>query len=120
VRRTLFLKEKYSNFFLSTDFGANENTFVIPFNSTVEISFIGGAGHAFHLQYVSQTSELLFTYPPSSGHAFDVIQSASGGPANFVNPPRRDVVASGGTTTQPVRIRFRTDNPGSLSIASFS
>jgi len=48
----------------------------------------------------------------NSGHTFDVIQSASGGPPNYVNPPRRDVVTSGGTVDNPVRIRFRTDNPG--------
>jgi hypothetical protein len=29
------------------------------------------------------------------GHAFDVVQSIQG-PANFVNPPRRDVVGVGG------------------------
>ncbi|KIJ45892.1 multicopper oxidase [Sphaerobolus stellatus SS14] len=80
----------------ASNFGTNENTFVLPYNATVEVSFIGGAGHAFHLH----------------GHAFDVIQSASGGGPNYVNPPRRDVVASGGTVANPVRIRFRTDNPG--------
>jgi iron transport multicopper oxidase len=48
----------------------------------------------------------------TSGHAFDVIQSAAGGAVNLVNPPRRDVVASGGTTANLVRIRFKTDNPG--------
>ncbi|KAF8589375.1 multicopper oxidase [Ramaria rubella] len=82
----------------ASDFGANENTFVLNPNSVIEISFIGGAGHAFHLH----------------GHAFSVVQSSSGGEANFVNPPRRDVVASGTSPTnnQPVRIRFETDNPG--------
>ncbi|KAF8521720.1 laccase [Hysterangium stoloniferum] len=79
-----------------SSFGPNENTFTLQSNAIIEVSFIGGTGHAFHLH----------------GHAFDVIQSASGGGPNFVDPPRRDVVASGGTVDQPVRIRFRTDNPG--------
>ncbi|GJJ09803.1 hypothetical protein Clacol_004027 [Clathrus columnatus] len=77
-------------------FGAHENTFTLMPNATIEVAFIGGPGHAFHLH----------------GHTFDVIQSASGGPLNFVNPPRRDTTASGGTTANPMRIRFRTDNPG--------
>ncbi|KIJ44817.1 multicopper oxidase [Sphaerobolus stellatus SS14] len=77
------------------DFGQNENTFILPFNSSIEIALVGGAGHAFHLH----------------GHAFDVIRSASGGTVNLIDPPRRDVVATGGTV-DPVRIRFRTDNPG--------
>ncbi|KAF8490605.1 laccase 17 [Gautieria morchelliformis] len=80
----------------ASNFGTNENTFVLKPNSNIEVSFIGGLFHAFHLH----------------GHTFDVIQSASGGAPNYVNPPRRDVVASGGTTDNPVRIRFRTDNPG--------
>ena len=29
-----------------------------------------------------------------SGHAFDVIHSASGGSLNLIDPPRRDVVAT--------------------------
>ncbi|KIJ50343.1 multicopper oxidase [Sphaerobolus stellatus SS14] len=59
---------------------------------------VAGEGHPFHLH----------------GHTFSVIQSGDGGPPNFVNPPRRDVVASGaGTPDSPAtRIRFRTDNPG--------
>ncbi|KIJ45860.1 multicopper oxidase [Sphaerobolus stellatus SS14] len=78
-------------------FGPNEQTFVLPYNATVEVSFIGGAGHAFHLH----------------GHTFDVIQSASGGPPNYINPPRRDVVASGSAPNgNPVRFRFLTNNPG--------
>ncbi|KIJ44604.1 multicopper oxidase [Sphaerobolus stellatus SS14] len=80
----------YSSF----DFGTNEQTIVLPFNSTIEVVFIEVTGHPFHLH----------------GHYFSVIQSAAGGLSNFVNPPRRDVVATGGTTT-PTRIRFRTDNP---------
>lgn len=101
-------------------FNTSENTFTLPPNATIEVAFIGGAGHAFHLQWVLY---LWYQWPtlnslnlfPSSGHTFDVIQSASGGPVNFVNPPRRDTVASGGTTANPLRIRFRTDNPGTSS-----
>ena len=60
--------------------------------------------------FPDDTDEIL----PLSGHSFSVVQSASGGNANLVNPPRRDVVASGAgaTNNQSVRIRFRTDNPG--------
>ncbi|KIJ50346.1 multicopper oxidase [Sphaerobolus stellatus SS14] len=84
------------------DFGPNENTFVLPFNSTIEVIFtpseLAGSGHPFHLH----------------GQAFSVIQSGDGGPPNFINPPRRDVVVNGaGTPDSPAtRIRFRTDNPG--------
>lgn len=57
-----------------------------------------------------------------SGHTFSVIQSASGGQANFVNPPRRDVVASGTSPDngQPTRIRFQTDNPGAYYLEAIS
>ncbi|GJJ10747.1 hypothetical protein Clacol_004974 [Clathrus columnatus] len=77
-------------------FGTNEHTLTLKPNATIEIAFIGGRGHPFHLH----------------GHVFDIIQSADGGPPNYKNPPRRDTVSSGGTTVAPVRIRFRTDNPG--------
>ncbi|KAF8521677.1 laccase [Gautieria morchelliformis] len=79
-------------------FTPSEHTLTIQPNAVIEIilfTLLGGAGHPFHLH----------------GHAFDVVQSSSGGP-NYINPPRRDVVASSGTTDKPVRIRFRTDNAG--------
>ncbi|KIJ44606.1 multicopper oxidase, partial [Sphaerobolus stellatus SS14] len=60
------------------DFPLHDQTLVLPFNSTIEVNFIGGAGHPFHLH----------------GHTFSVIQSAAGGPPNFINPPKRDVVSS--------------------------
>ena len=98
---------------------SSENTFVLQQNSVIEVKFIGGKGHYFHLQYVTLPAfGSSFREPKAetdwllSGHSFDVIQSASGGGPNFVNPPRRDVVASG-TTDNPILIRFRTDNPGS-------
>lgn len=47
-----------------------------------------------------------------SGHAFSVIQSSSGGPPNYINPPRRDTALTSGSPAAPLRIRFRTDNPG--------
>ncbi|KAJ7075747.1 laccase [Mycena belliarum] len=80
---------------LESDFTTPEHTFVLEPNQVVELRIHGadhGIIHPFHLH----------------GHAFDIIQSASG-PVNFVNPPRRDVVAveKGG-----VIIRFLTDNPG--------
>ncbi|KAF8479910.1 laccase 17 [Gautieria morchelliformis] len=76
----------------------SEHTFTLKPNAIIEVVLfilLGGPGHPFHLH----------------GHAFDVIQSSSGGP-NFINPPRRDVVSTSGSTDKPVRIRFRTDNPG--------
>ncbi|KAJ7089520.1 laccase 16 [Mycena epipterygia] len=76
------------------DFNVSEHTFILNQNEVVELH-IHGADHG----------ALTFS---TSGHAFDVVQSASG-PLNYVNPPRRDVVAvkQGG-----VIIRFRADNPG--------
>ncbi|GJJ10707.1 hypothetical protein Clacol_004934 [Clathrus columnatus] len=85
-------------------FGTNEHTLTLLPNAIIEVSFIGTAGHAFHLH----------------GHTFDVIQSASGGAPNYINPPRRDTVSSGGTATAPVRIRFRTDNPEAGLAAVFA
>ncbi|KAH8801997.1 laccase [Flagelloscypha sp. PMI_526] len=58
------------------------------------IARIGGP-HPFHLH----------------GHAFDVIRSAGQTTDNFVNPPRRDVVSTGGVN-DTVTIRFVADNPG--------
>ncbi|KAF7341772.1 Multicopper oxidase [Mycena sanguinolenta] len=78
-----------------SDFNVTENTFVLERNQVVELRIHGadhGITHPFHLH----------------GHAFDVVQSASG-PTNYVNPPRRDVI---GVDQGGVIIRFRTDNPG--------
>ncbi|KAJ7713601.1 laccase 17 [Mycena metata] len=80
---------------VASDFNVSEHTFILAQNEVVELRIHGadhGITHPFHLH----------------GHAFDVVQSASG-PVNYVNPPRRDVVAveQGG-----VIIRFRADNPG--------
>ncbi|GJJ10289.1 hypothetical protein Clacol_004515 [Clathrus columnatus] len=88
---------------ISATFGTNEHTIILPPNATIEVALIGGRGHPFHLH--------IHPVNLDSGHAFDVIQSASGGGPNRVNPPRRDTVSSGGTTENPVRIRFITDNP---------
>ena len=104
----------------SSQFGPNEQTFVLPLNAVIEVAFIGTPGHAFHLQYVSMSATApRYPHQLCSGHAFSVVQSASGGPPNFVNPPRRDVTASGGTTDNPMRIRFKTDNPGPWYVLSF-
>ncbi|KAF7300988.1 Laccase 17 [Mycena indigotica] len=80
---------------VESDFNVSEHTFVLKNQEVVELRIHGadhGITHPFHLH----------------GHAFDIVQSASG-PVNFVNPPRRDVIAvdQGG-----VVIRFRADNPG--------
>ncbi|KAK7053710.1 Cupredoxin [Favolaschia claudopus] len=80
---------------VASDFTVSEHTFILQQNEVVELRIHGsdhGITHPFHLH----------------GHAFDVVQSASG-PVNYKNPPRRDVVAveQGG-----VVIRFRADNPG--------
>jgi len=80
---------------VSSDFNISEHTFILEENNIIELNIHGsdhGIIHPFHLH----------------GHAFDIVQSASG-PLNFVNPPRRDVIAveQGGVT-----IRFRADNPG--------
>jgi len=76
-----------------SDFLPSENMFLLPSNKIIEISIPGGGAHPFHLH----------------GHAFDVIRSANSNTTNFVNPPRRDVVAiNGGNVT----FRFLTDNPG--------
>lgn len=43
-----------------------------------------------------------------SGHSFSVVKSATGA-ENYIDPPRRDTVATGGNG---VTIRFVADNPG--------
>ncbi|KAJ6578250.1 Cupredoxin [Mycena capillaripes] len=80
---------------VASDFNTSEHTFILNLNEVVELEIHGsdlGITHPFHLH----------------GHAFDIVKSASG-PFNYVNPPRRDVIAvqQGG-----VVIRFRADNPG--------
>ncbi|TEB24804.1 laccase 17 [Coprinellus micaceus] len=80
---------------LPSDFTTSEHTLVLNHNEIAEIHLHGSANghdHPFHLH----------------GHAFDIIQGESG-PANYVNPPRRDVVAVKDGT---VIIRFKADNPG--------
>ncbi|KAJ7698040.1 Cupredoxin, partial [Mycena rosella] len=80
---------------VASDFNTSEHTFILKQGEVVELEIHGsdlGITHPFHLH----------------GHAFDIVKSASG-PFNYVNPPRRDVIAveQGG-----VIIRFRADNPG--------
>ncbi|KAJ7499908.1 laccase [Mycena latifolia] len=80
---------------VSSDFNTSEHTFVLVKDEVVELNIHGsdhGIVHPFHLH----------------GHAFDIVKSSSG-PANFVNPPRRDVI---GVQQSGVTIRFRADNPG--------
>ncbi|KAJ7469023.1 laccase [Mycena latifolia] len=81
---------------VASDFTVGEHTFILVPDEVVELRISGanhGITHPFHLH----------------GHAFDIIQSATGGPPNYVNPPRRDVV---GVDSNGVIIRFRADNPG--------
>jgi iron transport multicopper oxidase len=75
------------------DFPDHEHTRKIKRGDTVEISISGFPEHPFHLH----------------GHTFHVVQGATG-PANFVNPPLRDVLDTAGAA--PVIIRFIADNPG--------
>ncbi|KAG8736454.1 hypothetical protein FRC10_009310 [Ceratobasidium sp. 414] len=82
------LKILSNNASTSSDFTASENTIILPFNKVVELHIHG-----------------------SSQHAFDIIQN--GGPVNYVNPPRKDVIPVGGSTAI---IRFQTSNPGLAAV----
>ncbi|VDB90317.1 unnamed protein product [Peniophora sp. CBMAI 1063] len=71
----------------------------IALNKSVEIVIPGGVGggpHPIHLH----------------GHTFSVVRSAGNDSYNFVNPPKRDVVSIGTSSTDRTTIRFTTDNPG--------
>ncbi|KAG6918644.1 laccase, multicopper oxidase, benzenediol:oxygen oxidorectuctase [Tephrocybe rancida] len=71
----------------------SEQVFLLPANKLIEISIPGTGAHPFHLH----------------GHAFDIVRTANAVDLNFVNPPRRDVVAiAGGNVT----FRFFSENPG--------
>ncbi|KAJ7454639.1 laccase [Mycena galericulata] len=81
------------------DIMPNGSVFSLPRNKLVEVTIPGGsplAPHPFHLH----------------GHNFQVIRSAGTDQENFVDPPVRDVVNTGGDLTDNVTFRFRTDNPG--------
>jgi len=73
------------------------SVYTLPKDSVIEISIPDANGvartHPFHLH----------------GHAFDVVKSAGQTTPNYVNPPRRDVVA---VNSGNVTFRFRTDNSG--------
>ncbi|KDR65767.1 hypothetical protein GALMADRAFT_260110 [Galerina marginata CBS 339.88] len=84
-----------NGFTSASNFTTTEHTFVLDRNEVIELVIHGspnGVSNRF----------------PLHGHAFDVVQSMQG-PANYANPPRRDVVGVGGST---VIIRFQADNPG--------
>ncbi|KZS86599.1 laccase [Sistotremastrum niveocremeum HHB9708] len=73
------------------------DVYTLPPNAVVEIS-IPDAGaitraHPFHLH----------------GHAFDIVRSGGQTDYNYINPPRRDVVA---IHDGNVTFRFKTDNAG--------
>ncbi|KAF9236090.1 laccase lcc6 [Melanogaster broomeanus] len=74
------------------------SVYTLPSNKVVEVSFPGtllAASHPFHLH----------------GHKFDVVRSAGTAGYNYVDPVRRDTVASG-SASDNVTIRFTTDNSG--------
>ncbi|KAK7464911.1 hypothetical protein VKT23_006119 [Stygiomarasmius scandens] len=79
-----------------TDFGENENTFVFPPGSVVQVEFPPSDDddeHPFHLH----------------GRNFWVIKSTSSDELNTENPIRRDTVGAGESGTI---IRFALDEPG--------
>jgi iron transport multicopper oxidase len=79
-----------------SDFNVTENTFVLPANKVVEITFPptdDDDAHPFHLH----------------GMPLQVIKSMSSPNINTVNPISRDTVGVGGSGTT---IRFRTDRSG--------
>ncbi|KAK0202637.1 laccase [Desarmillaria ectypa] len=103
-----------NGFTKENQFSVPEHTFVLAPNEVIELVIHGSANghiHPFHLH----------------GHVFSIVQGRNG-PANFINPPQRDVVGVGGTVLylslylpfdidalplgSTVIIRFRADNPG--------
>ncbi|OBZ65445.1 Laccase-2 [Grifola frondosa] len=86
----------------ATDLLPSGSVYVLPSNSTIEITLPAtaaapGAPHPFHLH----------------GHAFSVVRSAGSTVYNYDNPIRRDVVSTGTpANSDNVTIRFTTNNPG--------
>ncbi|KAF5365986.1 hypothetical protein D9758_006659 [Tetrapyrgos nigripes] len=83
-----------NNFTSPSQFSPSENTIVLERDQVIELHIHGsvnGHTHPFHLH----------------GHVFSVVQGHDG-PANYANPPQRDVVGVKGGT---VIICFKTDNP---------
>ncbi|KAJ7438114.1 laccase [Mycena galericulata] len=75
------------------------SVYTLPQNKVVEISIPGGSAgnpHPIHLH----------------GHNFFVVRSAGNTSYNFVDPVVRDVVSTGGATTDNATFRFVTDNAG--------
>ncbi|KAK7042868.1 multicopper oxidase/laccase [Favolaschia claudopus] len=75
------------------------SVYSLPANAVVDISIPGGtagAPHPFHLH----------------GHNFWVVRSAGSDSYNWDDPIVRDVVNTGGSTTDNTTIRFVTDNAG--------
>ncbi|KAJ7457291.1 laccase [Mycena galericulata] len=73
------------------------SVYTLPPNKVVEISIPGGSAgnpHPIHLH----------------GHNFFVVRSAGNTSYNFVDPVVRDVVSTGGATTDNATFRFVTDN----------
>ncbi|KAF5334172.1 hypothetical protein D9758_014822 [Tetrapyrgos nigripes] len=80
----------------SADFNVTENTFILPANATIQVTFPPNdddEAHPFHLH----------------GNNFFVVKSNSSDEVNTENPIRRDVSGVGAAGTI---LRFRTDRPG--------
>ncbi|KAG2153310.1 laccase [Suillus clintonianus] len=82
----------------ATDLLPEGSVYVLEPNKVVELTMINGevrGPHPIHLH----------------GHSFDVVQSTSNSPFNYVNPVRRDTSSIGFLNEQMV-IRWVTDNSG--------
>jgi len=80
----------------ASDFNITENTFILPRNKVVDITFPPNDdddAHPIHLH----------------GNNFWVIKSNSSDVMNLINPPKRDVAAAGAAGST---FRFETTNPG--------
>ncbi|KAG6859753.1 hypothetical protein C0995_004497, partial [Termitomyces sp. Mi166 len=89
--------------------------YTLPRNKVIEVSIPGGttgAPHPFHLHGVGHLFSLHMKSLTVMQHAFSVVRSAGSSTYNYANPVRRDVVSTGGSASDNVTIRFRTDNSG--------
>jgi iron transport multicopper oxidase len=94
--RPTLLKVLADNATTQANFNVSENTFVLPRNKIVQITFPPNDdddAHPIHLH----------------GHNFEVVKSSSSNVTNTKNPPRRDVTAA---AAAGMSLRFRTDTPG--------
>ncbi|KAF7979529.1 hypothetical protein HWV62_42112 [Athelia sp. TMB] len=100
----------------ATDLLPSGSVYVLPSNKVIELSVPAGlaggpvSGKFVIIQSGKLTLECTST-PSTCMHAFDIVRSAGQTTYNYVNPPRRDVVALG-VAGDNVTIRWTTDNPG--------